>query len=59
VKEKTQSDQRRDEVLQRMLKTPPQPNIAKKPVQSAPKNVAANGTAPNPLKQKRESPSEK
>lgn len=55
VNKKAELNQRRDDVLKRMLHTPPQPKTAdksgKKPSESGP----PDGTTSNPLKRKRES----
>ena len=56
MNEKLQSNQRRDEVLRRMLNTPPQPKTASKSSKTASKTKSSEVTPSNPLKYKRESP---
>lgn len=55
MKEKTQSDQRRDDVLHRMLKTPPQPKTGGKSLKNLEKNHGDVGLPVKPLAPLRES----
>lgn len=51
MKEKIQSDQRRDDVLHRMLHTPPQPKTAGKSLKKLEKNHDEKGLPVKPLKE--------
>ena len=52
VREKIQSNQRRDDVLRRMLNTPPQPKTADKSGKESPKTKPSEGATPKSLRDK-------
>jgi hypothetical protein len=59
VKEKHQSNQERDDVLRRMLRTAPQPKTGGKSLKNLDKNGPDNGVDDKPLRRLRESESKK